>query len=183
MCFVNVLKLACIGMLASLLAGCGGLGDDLQPTGQDQRQAVVAGTIGSEVTQVGPDFTLSDTLDVALTLSSEVQASRAVVLYFTMWCSTCDEHMHSMRTTVVKDFPDVSFLLVDYVMGTVPYSRAAQLNAGYGDFRVLVDGEDGVENAYKATMGTTIVIDSLGVVRMNEDYKNGAKLKAVLEAL
>ena len=36
---------------------------------------------------------------------------------------------------------------------------------------------------YDATMGTTVVIGSDGVIRMNEDYKDGSKLKDVLSGL
>jgi len=32
-------------------------------------------------------------------------------------------------------------------------------------------------------MGTTVVIDSAGIVNMNEDYKDGVKLRAVLGEL
>jgi hypothetical protein len=32
-------------------------------------------------------------------------------------------------------------------------------------------------------MGTTVVIDKAGVVRMNEDYKDGLRLQAVLAGL
>ncbi len=183
MSFVNGVKLTGIGILAILISACDGLTDDLQPTGKDQRQAVIANTIGSEVTQLGPDFTLSDTLGVPVTLSSEWQVSDGVILYFTMWCPTCDEHMGHLRSHIVDDFQNVSVLFVDYVSGDVPSSRASQRDNGYSDFRVLVDMNDELEDGYHATMGTTIVIDSLGVVRMNEDYKDGRKLRTVLEAL
>jgi hypothetical protein len=32
-------------------------------------------------------------------------------------------------------------------------------------------------------MGTTVVIDSTGVIRMNEDYKNGVRLQTTLAGL
>ena len=51
-----------------------------------------------------------------------------------------------------------------------------------GAFPVLVDTDKAVFNAYTANMGSTVVIDSTGVIRMNEDYKND-RLIATLNAL
>jgi hypothetical protein len=51
------------------------------------------------------------------------------------------------------------------------------------DFTVLADTDQSVLNLYHATMGTTAVIDGGGVVRMNEDYKDGTKLRQTLESL
>jgi hypothetical protein len=48
---------------------------------------------------------------------------------------------------------------------------------------VLADTNQSVLDLYHATMGTTVVIDSTGIVRMNEDYKDGTRLRNVLEAL
>jgi len=89
-----------------------------------------------------------------------------------------------MRAEVMPDFPSVSFFLVDYVTGSVTNSRAAQLANGYVDIETLVDADQAVFNLYQASMGTTIVINSVGnVVMMNEDYKDGVKLTETLQAL
>jgi peroxiredoxin len=132
---------------------------------------------------VSPDFTLSDTLANPVTLSSELATADAVVLYFNMWCPICDSHMSHIRTDVRPDFPSVDFVMVDYVTGSVSNSRSAQVSNGYTDFVVLADTAQSVLDLYHATMGTTVVIDSTGVVRMNEDYKDGTRLRTVLEAL
>jgi peroxiredoxin len=173
-----------IALIAVLLtAGCGDITDDLVPSGDDKRPTVVAGSPGPDVGQVAPDFTLSDTLGNPVTLSSEFATMDGMVLYFNMWCPICDSHMSHIRTDVAPDFPSVDFLMVDYVTGSVSAARSAQLSNGYTDFTVLVDVGQSVLDQYHATMGTTVVIDSTGVVRMNEDYKDGVKLRNVLEAL
>jgi peroxiredoxin len=166
-----------------LTAGCGDITDDLVPSGDDQRPPVVAGSLGPDVGQVSPDFTLSDTLANPVTLSSELATADAVVLYFNMWCPICDSHMSHIRTDVRPDFPSVDFVMVDYVTGSVSNARSAQVSNGYTDFVVLADTAQSVLDLYHATMGTTVVIDSTGVVRMNEDYKDGTRLRTVLEAL
>jgi peroxiredoxin len=170
-------------LLVLLIAGCGDITDDLAPSGDDKRPEVVAGSPGHDVGQVGPDFTLSDTLRNLVTLSSELTAADGVVLYFNMWCPICDSHMSHIRTDIAPDFPSVDFLMVDYVTGSVSASRSAQLSNGYTDFTVLADVDQSVLDQYHATMGTTVVIDSTGMVRMNEDYKDGVKLRNILEAL
>jgi len=174
------LLLVCLGF-----AGCGGVADDLFPSGEDNRAAVEAGTVGSQVGQLAPDFTVPDTLGGTFTLSEELPAVRGVVLYFTMWCPVCDSHMSHLRDGIVPGFPDVAFLAVDYVSGSVADARSAQNSHGFGGgpFRVVADLEGLLEALYQGTMGTAVVIDRDGVVRLNEDYKNGSRLESVLAGL
>lgn len=159
------------------------MADDLSPTGQDERPDVVAGSMGTQVGQQSPDFTVSDTLYTARALSTELGTADAVVLYFTMWCPICDTHASHLRSSIIPDFPNVTFFLVDYVTGSVAASRSAQLSNGYASSTVLADTDQGLFDLYEASMGTTVVIDSSGIVQMNEDFKDGAKLRATLEAL
>ena len=187
MCFASPLKRSPARLLALLavllLAGCDGMMDDLRPSGDDLRPDVPTGSIGPQVGQIAPDFTLEDTLYTAHTLSTELTVADAVVLYFNMWCPICDAHASHMRREIVPDFPNVTFFLVDYVSGTVELSRNNQVANGYTDFTVLVADAD-FTRLYAATMGTTVVIGANGqIVRMNEDYGNGGKLRATLEAL
>jgi peroxiredoxin len=166
-----------------LVAGCDGLMDDLRPSGDDKRPPVDTGTIGTQVGQQSPDFALLDTLGNSRGLFDELSRARGVVLYFNMWCPICDAHASHMRANVMPNFPDVSFFLVDYVTGSISNSRAAQLSNGYASMEVLVDADQAVFNVYEASMGTTIVVDSSGIVKMNEDYKDGVKLVEILGTL
>ena len=166
-----------------LLMGCAGVMDDLNPSATDERPFIEDGSIGPYVKQIAPDFTVSDTLDNIVTLSADLANKEAIVLYFTMWCPVCDSHMSHMRTAIIPNFPSVQFFMVDYVTGEIDYSRSSQLANGYSDFTVLVDENQSILNQYKATMGTTVVIDRNGVIAMNEDYKDGSRLREVLESL
>jgi peroxiredoxin len=174
-------------LLVALLAGCGGMMDDLAPSGTDKRLAVTCGISGPDVCQIAPDFTLSDSLGNSVTLSSVVTTPgvRGTVLYFTMWCPVCDMHMSNMRSTAVPNYPDVRFFLVDYVSGSIANARSAEISNGYAGsgFTVLADTGLSVLHLYHGTMGTTVVIDAAGVVRMNEDYKDGSRLRSALAAL
>jgi len=166
-----------------LVVGCQGTSDDLMPSGADKRPDVVAGSMGTRVDQQSPDFAVQDTLGNSYALSTELATADAVVLYFTMWCPICDSHASHMRSATIPDFPQVKFFLVDYVTGSIAASRSAQLSNGYASSTVLVDDDLSLYNLYQASMGTTVVIDSTGIVKMNEDYKDGVKLRAVLESL
>jgi len=166
-------------MLLLLLTGCG----DLNPSSEDQRLPVEIGTIGFNVGQVAPDFSLFDTLGNPATMSAELTGADAIVLYFTMWCPICDSHMSHMRTQIIPNFPNVKFFFIDFVSGTVDASRKAQEENGYTDLTVLVDNTQEVLTLYEADMGITVVIDNAGTVRMNEDYKDGVKLTETLTAL
>lgn len=176
--------LALLPILA-LAAGCNGVGEDLSPSAADRRPPVVSGTTGPAVGQNAPDFTLPGTLGESVTLSASLAGRRAIVLYFTMWCPICDAHMSHMRSAVIPAYPDVAFLVIDYVSGTVADALRSETENGYlgSGFTVLVDPGNPVLHAYAATMGTTVVVDNTGVIRMNEDYGNGARLLSVLGGL
>jgi len=165
------------------LGGCQDVTDDLSPSGSDQRPAVTAGSTGSQTNQQAPSFIAVDSLGATRTLAAELAMADGVVLYFTMWCPVCDSHMNHIRSSLVADFPNVTFLIVDYVTGSVVASRAAQLNNGYASFTVLADVDHALFNAFNGSMGTTVVIDSSGMITLNEDYKDGVKVRATLEAL
>ena len=176
-------------LLLILLIGCGGMTDDLFPSGSDKRPSVQCGVTGPSVCQIAPDFTLADTLGSSVTLStvlSSVSPSvQGVVMYFTMWCPICDGHMMHMVNNIIPSYPNVRFYAVDYVSGTIAEARQAEVTNGYAGsgLAVLADTQNTVLGLYQATMGTTVVIDRTGVIRMNEDYKDGTRLLAALAAL
>ena len=176
-------------LLLSLgIAGCGDMADDLDPSGADKRPIVAAGTSGTQVGQIAPDFAIVDSLGNTRTLSSELAAmapGNAVVLYFTMWCPICDSHQSHMLSSVIPAFPGSKYFLVDYVSGSVGGTRQAEVSNGYSGslFTTLADTDISLLNLFNATMSTTVVIDSSGIVRMNEDYKDGSRLMEMLKGL
>ncbi len=165
-----------------VLAACG---TDLIPSATDKRPPAQCGTTGPNICQKAPDFTVSDTLGNTVTLSVVVPAHKGVVLYFTMWCPTCDTQMSFIRDNLIPLYPDVVFYAVDYVSGTVAEARNAEVSNGYAGsgFIVLADTVQTILTEYSGTMGTTVVIDKDGIIQMNEDFKNGSKLQSVLAAL
>jgi len=63
------------------LSGCGGVTDDLKPSGDDKRPAVEVGTMGTQVGQQSPDFSMLDTLGNSRGLYDELTKATGVVLY------------------------------------------------------------------------------------------------------
>jgi C4-type Zn-finger protein len=119
-------------------------------------------------------------------MSAELAGVDAIVLYFTMWCPVCDSHMSHMRTQVIPNYPNVRFLIIDFVSGTIEASRTAQEVNGYTDLTVLVDDAQYVTGLYNGNMGITVVIDNdggQGTILMNEDYKDSVKLTETLDSL
>lgn len=171
--------------LSVLLTGCGSVADDLYPVSTDKRPSVQAGEVGPLVGQTAPDFTTFDSLSNTVNLSAELSelGTEAIVLYFAMWCPVCNSHMDHMLQNIVPFFPDVKFFIIDYVSGSVKDVRSNEIANGYANslFTVLADLDNSKLKSYDATMGTTVVIDSSGVIRMNEDYKDGTRLREVLE--
>jgi len=170
------------GLAALLLAGCGGTFDDLFPSSTD-RSGGEAGTTGPAVGQTAPEFTLPITTGGEATLSGILATHRAAVLYFVMWCPICDAHMSHMFEYDIPAFPDVAFVAIDYVSGSVEQARQSQVDAGWGGdaFLVLADVGAPVETFYSRPMGV-VVIDGEQVVRMNEEF-DGTRLHALLEGL
>jgi peroxiredoxin len=169
-------------LLCCILSACG---DNLIPSGEDKRPTVQAGTPGSAVGQLAPAFTVSDINSNNVTLAGALTGKQGIVLYFTMWCPICDSHMSNMRSYVAPNFPNVGFYIVDYVSGSVIDASGAASANGYagGAFTILSDAAHQITNSYQGTMGTTVVIDSAGIVRMNEDYRDGSRLQSLLSTL
>ena len=170
-------------VLIIVVTGC----DDLYPSADDKREPVDPNTIGSQPGQIAPDFDLTDTENNMVNMFTELNSASGIVLYFTMWCPICDQHMSHMRTQVIPNYPNVKFFIIDFVSGTVDESRTAQEKNFYTDLTVLVNNiPQDVLSLYEATMGTTVVIEnagSHGIVRMNEDYKDATRLIDKLNAL
>jgi peroxiredoxin len=175
-------KLLGILLLVGLLSGCG---DNLLPSGEDKRPPVQAGSSGGSVSQKAPDFSVPDINGIIVTRTSSTAGKRGAVLYFTMWCSICEVHINHLQESVMPQFPDVRFYLVDYVSGSVKGAADSATANGYagGPFPILADFDHQLSSNFQGTMGTTVVIDSSGTVRMNEDFQNGSRLVAALSAL
>jgi peroxiredoxin len=170
----------CLSLVLLVLAGCG---DNLIPSGADKRPPVQAGSTGPSVGQQAPDFSVPDSNGTSVTLASALASRKAIVLYFTMWCPVCDSHMSHLRDAMPQ-FPGVGFYAVDYVSGSVTDAAiSASANGFAGSFRILADTGHTLQNSLQGTMGTTVVIDSAGTIRFNEDYQNGSRLAATLAAL
>lgn len=180
-------KIQMLWFLLLLIVGCSGTMDDIAPSGTDKSPTVHCGIPGPFVCQFAPDFTLDDTTGTNVTLSSVISLPgvKGTVIYFTMWCPVCDAHMSHMRSAVMPVYPDMRYLVVDYVSGSVSAALTAEMENGYvgSGFTVLAETQQEVLNLYEATMGTTVVVDTTGVIRMNEDYKDGSRLAAVLAGL
>ena len=178
-------KTFCSILIAASLAVLSGCGDNLAPSGSDLRPAVQTGSTGPSVNQRAAEFSVSDTNGNAVTLASALATRKAAVFYFTMWCPICDVHMSNIRSDIAPFFPTVGFFLVDYVSGSVSDASGAASSNGYagGAFTILADTSHTLLNNFQGTMGTTVVVDSAGIIRMNEDYRDGTRLKATLAGL
>ncbi len=182
---MSFVKSCFTALVLLMLVACDDLKDNFNPSSDDLRPVIDAGSDGSSVSQAAPDFTIPDTLGNLTTMSTELSGADGIVLYFTMWCPICDSHMSHMRANIIPNYPTVKFYFVDYVSGSISVSRSAQISNGYtgSNYTVLVDTVQTVLGLYKGTMGTTIVIDRNGIVSMNEDYKDGVRLNTALSEL
>ena len=166
------LRLVVITGILTMLSACQ---EDLVPDDSALSQDATGMTLD--------DFTVTLNTDSSLGLTQTLTTHDAVVLYFTMWCPICDSHMTHIRNHLVDSYPNVSFIMVDYVSGSLQDSRASQLASGYSDFDVIADTDDALQDLLQGTMGSIVVIDKNQVVLLNEYFKNDASLVAILDAL
>ena len=161
---------------------------DLKPSDDDERASVVAGSEGHLPTQKSKDFTLSRTDDEDVTLSDYLDTGSdpadAVLIYFTMWCSTCAAHTSDIVSTIKPLFADdnVHYLIVDYVSGSLAdtvIEKENNISDSWG-LEVLSDNQNIVKDQMHGGMGVTVVIDADGTILYNQDYGNGLK---IVEAL
>jgi alkyl hydroperoxide reductase subunit AhpC len=172
-------------LLITLLCTAGGCGDNIIPSDEDKRPPVQSGTTGSAVGQNAPEFSVPATTGADVTLASALAGKKGAVLYFTMWCPTCDSHMSHMLDTTIPSFPDVTFVAVDYISGSIAETAGSAAANGYAGtaFTIVADIGHPLQQGYQGTMGTTVVIDRNGIIRMNEDYRDGSRLQSVLASL
>lgn len=186
---MNNLKIAATMILGGfLLTACGGMTDDLNPSGTNKYQPVTAGTVGNQPGQIAADFSIPTTDGSTFTLSDHLTGGAtpadAVVLYFTMWCPTCDSEMDRIQSSLMPIYTNsgktLRFVAVDY-LNTVDVAR--QEIARFNGFIGVVDVGDVAENFFKGGMGKTVVIDKNGIIRLNEDFRDGENLKTALTAI
>ncbi len=179
-----------VALFCAVLGACGDIGDDLNPSDDDKRTEVIPGSSGSMPGQIVGDFTISDSQGSDFRLSDHLnggsEPADVVVLYFTMWCPICLSHSDHIYNTVIPRLEGrgrVIYGLVDYVSGSVAATLATEVANGYGDdsFTTLADTNQNLLDQFNASMGTVVLIDSDGMVLLNEDYRNGSSLIEILE--
>ncbi|KZZ19894.1 hypothetical protein A3752_13195 [Oleiphilus sp. HI0081] len=97
-----------------------------------------------------------------------------------MWCPLCDSHMSSIRESIKPNYPNIHFISIDYVSGSTEQARANQISSGYRSETVVADTAHNLTEQFKGDMGVTVVINSDGLILMNEGFKH-AKLTEALE--
>ncbi len=186
-----LIKSIALSLLLLLLAACGMEGN-LNPSSEDKRPTVVAGTVGSQVSQQAANFTAPDTKGGTFVLSDYLlggaQASDAVVLYFTMWCPICMSHTDHIYQNILPQFQargKTTYVLVDYVSGSLTATQVSETVNGYAgsQFVTIADINQSILNQLQGSMGKTIVIDSNGIIQMNEDFRTGANLISTLNSV
>ncbi len=174
------------------LAACGNMADDLNPSGEDLRPGVTANSIGSQPSQKAADFSAPATNSTTFKLSDHLAGGAfpadAVVLYFTMWCPICIAHTDHMLYNIIPQFQGrgtVVYVLVDYVSGSIASTTVSEAVNGYAGsvFTTIADENQSILNQFHGAMGKTIVIDTNGIIQMNEDFRTGDALIQTLNRI
>ena len=170
--FIN--RLLLITALLFLLSGCQ---EDLFPESETQQTG--PGQVGETVIDFNSQLNTGDNF----LLSDRLMHVDAVVLYFTMWCVVCDSHTSEIKNNIQPNYPNVDFILVDYISSSNSFSRSNQKSTGFTQFDVISDTDSQLEKALSGTMGTIVVIDKNNIVQMNEYFSSSRNLTQVLDSL
>lgn len=160
----------CISM-ALLLSACV---EDLAPESKDIRSSEDFEIIISD------DFNLLSTEEISIELEDELANHDAVVLYFTMWCTTCSGHMDKINYKM-DSYPNIRFLMVDFISSSISQSKNYQRDNGYNQMTTLVDNNDTLQDMYDGKMASTVIINNQKEIIFNEVYKS--RLYDVLDNL
>lgn len=148
--------------------------EDLAPEKDDLRKE------SSFEIRLTDNFTVTTTDGESINLEDELASYDAVVLYFTMWCSTCSGHMDEIDYKQ-DNYPNIHFLMVDYVSGNISQAKRSQRDNGYRHMTTLVDNNNLLQDMFSGKMATTVIINSQKEILFNELYKN--KLYEILDTL
>lgn len=165
------IKKILIPCIALLLSACI---EDLAPESKDIRSS------DSFEVKISEDFNITTTTDEVVNLADELANNDAVVLYFTMWCTTCGGHMDEINYKS-DSYPNIRFLLVDFISGSISQAKRQQRDNGYNNMTTLVDNDNILENMYDGKMAATIIINNQSEIIFNEVYKS--RLYDVLDSL
>ena len=117
-------------------------------------------------------------------LYNDLAGVKGSVYYFTMWCSICMAHSGEIINNIKPSYTGFNYFLVDYVSSTPSQTRQlSDYFAFTGLIGVLNDGSGSLLSYFHATMSSVVVIDSTGRIQMNEDFKDGSRLRSVLQSL
>lgn len=180
-----------LAVLVLLLAGCN---NNLLPSDEDKRMGVVAGSLGKQPTQKVANATVKDISGNDVSLYDFIAAeggatpADAIVIYFTMWCSTCLTHMSDLYNDIRPTFSskgNVKYIIVDFVSGSVSSAKSSARAYGFDstEFVVLADTERTIRDQLGGNMGITLVIDSTGIIKLNQEYRSGEEIDASLSIL
>lgn len=81
----------------------------------------------------------------------------------------------------MDSYPNVRFLIVDFVSSTMSQSQNYQRDNGYTHMTTLVDTNDLLQNMYDGKMASSIIINNQKEIQFNEVYKS--RLYDVLDNL
>ena len=117
-------------------------------------------------------------------LYNDLAGVKGSVYYFTMWCSICMAHSGEIINNIKPSFPGFNYFLVDYVSSAPLQSKQLSDYFGFtGLIGVLNDSSGSLLSYFHATMSSVVVIDSTGRIQMNEDFKDGSRLRSILQTL
>ncbi len=174
---MSLTRFALLFFIFSLLSACGDTMGDLQPANTDH-----TGSGGGRTASL---FSAPAIDGTTFNLEDELATHKGVLLYFTQWCPICDSHMSHFSRNQIRQFPEVSFVAVDYVSGSVEQAKASARASGYddGSFTVVADIDNTISGMYGGTMARTILIGKDGIIRFDEIFKTDDKLDRLLSEL
>ncbi|MES0490558.1 MAG: redoxin family protein [Leptospirales bacterium] len=184
MSYVNkILTFTFVILLSVSGSRCSNLTDDLFPSSEDLSDTQTTSYDG-DVGNIVDDLSFVDSDGISRNFSDYIPAQSGIVLYFTMWCAICTSHTDHIINNIEPFYANVTFLVVDYVSGSVSNTKTSAIATGInGKITVISDKNDTLADYFGGLMSKTVLIDANGEVLLNEDFRNGARLENLLNTL
>lgn len=136
-----------------------------------QSEVAAVGTVGTEVGDIAPDFTVSTISDNTFTLSNG-QGKPTIMLFMAYWCGTCLGEARAL-TQLQQEYGDqLNIMAIDVDPSSTPELLGQfKSAAGDGNYIWAIDTGQKVTTAYQVTtLDTTLILDAQGRVVYRDQY-------------
>ena len=159
---IGIVMIAIVGFLAWRSFQSGGSSESAVP---------LSSTVGTQVGEIAPDFTVP-TLDGGTFTLADQRGKPTVIYFMAYWCGTCIPEAQALARLQDENGGKLSIVVIDVDPSSSPDALTNfKQAANNGDYSWAFDEGQQVTNAYQVqALDTTFVLDAEGHVIYRDAY-------------